>query len=103
MSELVEDRITLKIQIESQREKLELSIHETAQHKDKSLMYEEEIRNLKGQLRNYTDLKAQYEEAKVVIGKNTEDQDALKAQINVKENEIVQLKVTISNLQRAMA
>lgn len=30
MSELVEDRITLKIQIESQREKLELSIHETA-------------------------------------------------------------------------
>jgi chromosome segregation ATPase len=66
-------------------------------------MYEEEIRNLKGQLRNYTELQAQYEEAKVVIGKNTEDQDALKAQINVKENEIVQLKVTISNLQRAMA
>ena len=48
-------------------------------------------------------MQAQYEEAKVVIGKNTEDQDALKAQINVKEGEIVQLKVTISNLQRAMA
>ena len=46
MSELVEDRITLKIQIESQREKLELLILETAQCKEKTLQYEEEVRTV---------------------------------------------------------
>ena len=73
MAELVEDRITLKLQIESQREKLELSINETAQHRDKALTLEEEIRGLKLQLRQFTELQSQFDKAKILLDKNHED------------------------------
>ena len=73
MSELVEDRITLKIQIESQREKLELLILETAQCKEKTLQYEEEVRTVNKQLREKVDLQAKYDELQVLVEKNKDE------------------------------
>ena len=73
MSELVEDRITLKIQIESQREKLELLILETAQCKEKTLQYEEEVRTVNKQLRDKVDLQAKYDELQVLVEKNKDE------------------------------
>ena len=73
MSELVEDRITLKIQIESQREKLELLILETAQCKEKTLQYEEEVRTVNKQLREKIDLQGKYDELQVLVEKNKDE------------------------------
>lgn len=102
MQEVVQDKISFKLKLEEQREKLEMLVVENADLKKRSMDYEDESKRLRKQVKHLQGQLDLQDDFKLQLEKATQELKWSETQLKSKDSEMEETRKTIQNLQRAL-